>query len=319
MTQNGCIFQVVCTAIVLWDHLSTFDLEVELIWKKKWSLVQLLYFVNRYVGGAAFIYATNLLLWVPDPAFLTICPSFGKVQTWLSITTLGAMQGIMVHRIISMYRHERKILICLLAAFALEFTACVIMGSFSITRSNFPVIYNQTLRTCIPSIPAWFPALWYMMMVFDLAIFILAVWEGMRFARESRARARSPETSEIFHGTRWMKERSLLRVLLRDSIVFPFIGLLMCVFNSLAWYKLPLGALQYTMNIQAAGYPILGCRLILNLRESYYQPFAEEVAVSTKSMPQFTPDYTPQLEQFEMPTTISRTSEGILVSLPSTR
>lgn len=42
----------------------------------------------------------------------------------------------MVHRIISMYRHERKILICLLAAFALEFTACVIMGSFSITRSN---------------------------------------------------------------------------------------------------------------------------------------------------------------------------------------
>lgn len=82
---------------------------------------------------------------------------------------------------------------------------------------------------------------------------------------------------------------------------------------------LKLGALQYTMNIQAAGYPILGCRLILNLRESYYQPFAEEVAVSTKSMPQFTPDYTPQLEQFEMPTTISRTSEGILVSLPSTR
>ncbi|KAJ2933030.1 hypothetical protein H1R20_g4069, partial [Candolleomyces eurysporus] len=313
---NGTLFQV-----------STFDLEVELIWKKKLSLAQILYFVNRYVGDALFLYGTAVLLWVPDGAyfqrlcvsylsspfpslsdpwtwlkfqmsvlllkslypvqtFLTLLSStgqsFGTVQTFLSVTTLGAMQGIMVHRIVSMYRHERKILIGLAGTFIVEMSAACILAGLSVRLAGAPVELSETLRSCIPvDMVAWSSALWFLMMIFDFLIFLLAAREGIRYRREALARQRSPETSEILANTRWSKEKSLLRILLRDSIIFPFIGLLMCMFNTLAWYVLPLGALQYTMNISAMGSPILGCRLILNLRDAYYRPFADELRNST--------------------------------------
>ncbi|RXW24244.1 hypothetical protein EST38_g1627 [Candolleomyces aberdarensis] len=44
------------TTVVVYDHLSTLDLEIELIWKKKWSLIQILFIINRYVPDAAFLY-----------------------------------------------------------------------------------------------------------------------------------------------------------------------------------------------------------------------------------------------------------------------
>jgi hypothetical protein len=39
---------------------------------------------------------------------------------------------------------------------------------------------------------------------------------------------------------------------------------------------LQLGGIQYMMTITAAASPILGCRLILHLRDAYYRPFASE-------------------------------------------
>lgn len=308
ITYGGLLFQVACTAAVLWDHVSTLDLEVELIWKKKWSLAQGLYFINRYVGDLMFIYATALMLWIPNEPFKLLCISFGKVQTWLSILSLGAMQGIMVHRIVSMYQQKRAILAVLLAAFLLELVAAIVIGVYSTRENGIPLFYdtvNGTLRTCIPSIPPWFWGLWMLLMVFDFLIFVLAIWEGLQFRKESQARLRSRQMNEIMVGTRY-KERSLLRILLRDSIIFPFIGLLMCISNALAWHVLPLGVLQYTMNISAAGYPILGCRLILNLRESYYRPFADELRHETQSGPDATPPdlelHTPQDDEvYEMP------------------
>lgn len=36
------------------------------------------------------------------------------------------------------------------------------------------------------------------------------------------------------------------------------------------------GALVYTLGAGAALTPILGCRLVLNLRDAYYKPFATE-------------------------------------------
>ncbi|KAJ2922514.1 hypothetical protein H1R20_g14575, partial [Candolleomyces eurysporus] len=44
------------TTVVVYDHLSTLDLEIELVWKKKWTLIQILFIINRYVPDAAFLY-----------------------------------------------------------------------------------------------------------------------------------------------------------------------------------------------------------------------------------------------------------------------
>ncbi|KAF8902770.1 hypothetical protein CPB84DRAFT_1775417 [Gymnopilus junonius] len=45
---------------VIYDHLTTLDEEVEHVWKRsRWSVVQVLFFVNRYAGDAMQLYAAT--------------------------------------------------------------------------------------------------------------------------------------------------------------------------------------------------------------------------------------------------------------------
>ncbi|KAH6909752.1 hypothetical protein BKA70DRAFT_1274675 [Coprinopsis sp. MPI-PUGE-AT-0042] len=47
ISQLGLYIQTAATVACIYDHLTTLDLEIELIWKRKISLVQVLYFVVR--------------------------------------------------------------------------------------------------------------------------------------------------------------------------------------------------------------------------------------------------------------------------------
>jgi hypothetical protein len=80
-----------------------------------------------------------------------------------------------------------------------------------------------------------------------------------------------------------------------------------------------LGALQYTMNISAMGSPILGCRLILNLRDAYYRPFADEFRNSTLRgkeilhSPERSPERSPHNEHFpDLPTPAMRQEDSMI-------
>lgn len=50
--QCVAYIQVAVTIAVFYDHFTTFDLEVELIWKKKWTFVTVLFIINGYFGEA---------------------------------------------------------------------------------------------------------------------------------------------------------------------------------------------------------------------------------------------------------------------------
>ncbi|EAU82649.2 hypothetical protein CC1G_07931 [Coprinopsis cinerea okayama7 len=60
---------VAATSIALYDHITTLDLEVELIWKKKFSVVQLLFILSRYSGDALFLHGTAYQLWLKGDVF----------------------------------------------------------------------------------------------------------------------------------------------------------------------------------------------------------------------------------------------------------
>jgi len=54
----------------IWDYILTFRLEVDLVWKSKWSFMNGLYLVQRYLP---FIDTIGFLLYcwsVPFPVFL---------------------------------------------------------------------------------------------------------------------------------------------------------------------------------------------------------------------------------------------------------
>ncbi|KAG2004846.1 hypothetical protein CC2G_003356 [Coprinopsis cinerea AmutBmut pab1-1] len=59
VVQNGLYWQVAATTAVLYDHVTTLDLEVELVWRRKWTFVQVLFVVNRYLGDALFVHGAT--------------------------------------------------------------------------------------------------------------------------------------------------------------------------------------------------------------------------------------------------------------------
>ncbi|KAG2012910.1 hypothetical protein CC2G_009859 [Coprinopsis cinerea AmutBmut pab1-1] len=301
ISQSTLYLQMSATIVVLWDHITTLDLEVELIWKKKPSLVQLLYFINRYGGDALFLphniergsihssvslsYSSLPLLDIAMCApFPDVGPSGRHVQSWLSMITLWSMQGIIINRVWCMYRYSKPILVLLLVAFFSQIVASSIVVALDTSYHVIvPMLPNQSF--CISD--GWLPWFWIFLcfiIAFDTLIFVLALLEAVRYLHSTRPppelkrRRRQKRTFLGMLISPWVTRGSLIRVLLRDSILFPFLGLAMTILCLLSWLEvLRWGSIQVTMVLNALASPILGSRLIINLRDAYYQPFAEEV------------------------------------------
>ncbi|KAJ2912639.1 hypothetical protein MD484_g7771, partial [Candolleomyces efflorescens] len=302
--RNGNLFWIAATVVVLYDHLSTLDLEIELVWKKKWSLVQVLFLINRYLPDAGFLYGA----FVVGVTLSSVFTFYSLIWSILFAQVPIAFEGPnMVFRssfefnarIICMYRKKPNILYGLSTFWVVNFTVGVVFcgftmvtvnrknlklilafGSFSL--SSVPIFITNTIRTCVPlNLPSWSLANWCLMLAFDLTVFVFAVSEGIRYLRDNTEVSDRRGPRRLLVMSKWAKQGRMIRILLRDSIVFPFIGLTISVFNILAWLKLKrgtlqFGAIQYMMTITAAASPILGCRLILHLRDAYYRPFANE-------------------------------------------
>ncbi|TEB12275.1 hypothetical protein FA13DRAFT_1805969 [Coprinellus micaceus] len=295
---DGSYFYYAAWVVLMYDHLSMLDMEVELIWVRilkndgHWS--KFFFIINRYIPDVSFIYGVALMTWLPDDVFSKQCPHLSRVQTWMSLIALQAMQrylpllyyvfvpfyltsltppAIMVHRIICMYRYKRILTIYIVTGFVCNLLAGFIIAGNSMHVMNTPIFFGRHLAdvcaTQLPRLGRW--QSWFLMLAFEIVVFSLAAFEGVRFFRESKF------SRDLNIVTRGRKGHSLMYILMRDSIVFPLIGLLLSFINILAFYVFPMSAMQYTFTTTAALTPILGCRLILHLRDAYYQPFSDEI------------------------------------------
>lgn len=194
------------------------------------------------------------------------------------------MQAIMVHRIACMARNNKVLVTCLMIGFASSVIVAFVLAGLAMKVLNTPFFWTPTTRACIPlRLEPSSVGMWFNMLAFETVILGLAIAEGIQYMRETR----------IMHGmsdvtTRkreWTKEGSLVHIMLRDSIIFPLIGLTLTLANIIASYAFYGLAVGYTITTVAAASPILGCRLILHLRDAYYQPFSDEVEGNTMRMP----------------------------------
>ncbi|EAU81569.2 hypothetical protein CC1G_02585 [Coprinopsis cinerea okayama7 len=137
---------------------------------------------------------------------------------------------------------------------------------------------------CVPrDVPDFLWVFWCFVAAFDSLVCALALWEGIGFVRRRRrrsAREREAENADSDLDSvvlSLQRPPNLLRVLLRDSMIAPFITFIVCPLNLLAIVTtLPptLSALVFQVTPMVP--PLLGCRMILNLRGAYYRPFDEE-------------------------------------------
>ncbi|PPR00711.1 hypothetical protein CVT24_000999 [Panaeolus cyanescens] len=260
---------VALATAVIYDHITTLDQEIELIWQRpKFSFVQFLFLVARYVGDFVPIcmYSFSRAWGVLDSGWAGM--RHMQIQAWSNLAVVWAMEGIMMFRISVMYRHSRRIVFWLLGAFTLEVASLVFIQVYA-SRSDTSIgTFSTRMRFCAPDYPAdWYLLIWVPIITHEIFMLCFVVWKGIEYYSQRHAY----ETAEKARGT-----GSLMHVLFRDSIFFPLIALVICAANFLGWLTLPIGYSQIGVSISAFAARFLGCRLVLNLREVYYHPFEEE-------------------------------------------
>ncbi|KDR69340.1 hypothetical protein GALMADRAFT_256190 [Galerina marginata CBS 339.88] len=260
----------------IYDHLTTLDDEIELIWKRpRWSPVQYLFLVNRYAGDAMQFYS----------AFVFVRHIMGHTHQngnplnillgYLVTVVLGSMQGIMVYRVSSMYSHKRKIIYFLAVSLVLEVTFVIFVQLYAY-KFNTPVPDPAPgVHLCSQnSWPSFMYTVWIPIAIFEFVVLSLSLSLAIKYYQSVKDLPAIRPTAIPWHNS-----DSLLYILLRDSITFPFICLTICIVNFFIWMLLPYLAVQISFTVASFAPCIIGSRLIINLREAYYKPFIEECNV----------------------------------------
>ncbi|CAA7270402.1 unnamed protein product [Cyclocybe aegerita] len=253
----------------LYDHIITLDAEIDHIWlrRSKITLVRVLFLINRYMGEVALLYTAVSLLYNTDTGPNRVSREPMKFVGWAGSTVLWSMQGIMAFRISSMYHHKRAIIATLCAGIATEIITIIVILS---------IAFSNTLPSPIPSfIPVcgldqasglyWY--YWIPVFFFECLMFSLALRKAIEYSGGFRGIKNSVISA---------RQRPIIYVLFRDSITFPFLALSLCTINFIAFRFIPATAIQASVILSIFIARILGCRLLLNLREAYYGAFGDE-------------------------------------------
>ncbi|KAF9470252.1 hypothetical protein BDN70DRAFT_998992 [Pholiota conissans] len=287
---------------MIFDYITTLDIEIE-VNRPKWKIPQGLFFLNRYVGIGWQIYTASFLLRNIGVAseerdtYVHIHlknagagATYNLINALFGFVTFFAVHGIMICRVSSMYAHDRTILRILLTGFAVECTSYLVIQVpvwyYSRRLTDSDILIPNPVGFCgREKFPSWIFIAWIPLVLFECLICTLAVALGFRYYREAGSHGMFPNLPNS------SRTSPLLFILLRDSIVFPFIFSLSCILNLVSYYLLSIGLRPATMHatflLPAVLSGLLGPRLILNLRESYYEPYEQELnfRIETLTMP----------------------------------
>ncbi|KAJ3561652.1 hypothetical protein NP233_g10064 [Leucocoprinus birnbaumii] len=249
--QHYC--QLIALIITFYDHALTFDKEVELIWKKRWSKSRVFYLLCRYVGNILITWETFGVWSVRSVAYLAV------------VCTL-ITQLIMRFRIQALYNNNQSLSRVLFGVMIGEIITLTTIGLVSmqkmeVTSEPLPGIYQCTQV----KFPSWSWLFWLPILFFDSLLFGLAIGIVIQSWRQLRRE----KLSKLSLGS------SLMAILLRDNFGYFFFAFGIYLLTTIIWttaetryFSIPAG---FSFSITT----VLGSRLILNLCDAYYSPLNE--------------------------------------------
>ncbi|KAF7776365.1 hypothetical protein Agabi119p4_4758 [Agaricus bisporus var. burnettii] len=253
--------QIAGFVFTFYDHVITFDQEIELIWKKRWSKSRTLYFFCRYFGNILVFWHTYVYMFQRPTDKVSLVGmrtnvAMAAVSTWIS-------QYILQSRVLALYQSD-YVSRFLYVAFCVEVIGLLIFTGLSIpklkvTSQPFPGVYHCTF-TEVPSYNFMF---WVSVMLFDTILFILALgliykwWFQPPLEETLRLRCSCP---------------TLVVILLRDNLGHCFsafalytITVVVCLTTDASYASIPPSFIYAVTTV-------MGTRLILNLCDAFHNP-----------------------------------------------
>jgi len=191
---------VAFVALVLYDHLITFDIEVERIWSLKWHLPKYLFLASRYIVPPLLLLTlAGTTLYPILPSFCTFIVHFHRSTQAISFVLA---ELVLLIRVSALYGHDKITRRVLVGLFVCQLLAVVVLTVF-VTKAFVVTISYEFIPGCSVSY-AWKEQFswWIPFICFDGILFILALVRTLSYRNKS------------LH---------TVRVLARDSIVYYLI------------------------------------------------------------------------------------------------
>ncbi|KAF8879473.1 hypothetical protein BD779DRAFT_1628048 [Infundibulicybe gibba] len=265
-------------AMYIWDFCITIQDEVEYFWKSPWSLIKILYLLNRYFKIPSFVLAVYVVM--HNGSEKTMCSVVGIAAAVTSALGLLIVQAILQVRLYALYR--RSDLPCLVfiqwltkcitnpdkfvsavvgVLYGIQVAAVFVLIGFIMNHGivNYPEsqdVLPTFLQSCeVAPVPSYFYALGIPYIIFDLTIFVLAASRSLQDYLSLPAGIRSG--------------KRLIGIMLRDSIIVFVITFLFNVANTLTWEYAPhdlYGVIIYWVPLVPT---VVANRMLVNLKESH--------------------------------------------------
>ncbi|KZO95669.1 hypothetical protein CALVIDRAFT_564703 [Calocera viscosa TUFC12733] len=254
---------------LIYDHILTLSREVELIWKSSFSLVKLLFLVNRYsVLGVMLMqtwsmsgFANGLNDHVPCLYhYLDIFSAGGSCRTlffavsvWQLVSGGGISPFLLFLRVWSIYGRTRTVQVVVGGLCAANFVAILIAASVNIWGLLRNVYYAPQVNRCVcTELPPWMWTIWVAPLLYETVIFGMIAYKTWAHMRED-------------------VQTPIITTLWRDGILYYVVLVAVRIYTILAWIVAPPSLFFMAIYLMLATITTMASRTILHLRAAARQ------------------------------------------------
>ncbi|EIW78512.1 hypothetical protein CONPUDRAFT_83887 [Coniophora puteana RWD-64-598 SS2] len=269
--QASKFSQVAAAVLAIYDHALTLDEEIRLVWNKPFSLVSLLYYINRYVGDILVI--LDAILYVNTFFSVDLCRDFLQISIWGPFITVWATQLIMQLRLYAMFGKSKKLLAFILPLLIAEIggiVAVLILYVRTMAYTNSPLppeisllLPTLNLRMCAAtSDERLLTAVYVPLFGYEAVMFMLALVALVR--KYGAGRRQGFERGARLNAT--------VNLLMQSSIAYFFVYFVACAVAVGMYLGLPFTYAEVLNSFLTVASIILGSRLVLSFRAYNYRP-----------------------------------------------
>ncbi|KAI0331206.1 hypothetical protein GY45DRAFT_1249280 [Cubamyces sp. BRFM 1775] len=248
--------------------------EVELIWKKRWSVIKFAFLWHRYFGLLCVIlqvYGQHRIDVPYSP--LWACSFWFYWETWGYCAVLFTSEAVLLLWIHVVYNKNRLILLTMSVFYAVEVASVLTILTFSFEHFEAHVSgFLGDVEYCImEQPPRIFQMLWVPILAYDTLLLLLFLWRGCR--------------STLCCNRKFSDHDSLLDMVYRHSLL-NFLAIFGTYLScAVIWLSSPIGLYQIPVSF-ALALSITNCtRLLLNIRRAYYTGTGDSLLFNIRDIP----------------------------------
>ncbi|KAG2144277.1 hypothetical protein DEU56DRAFT_900131 [Suillus clintonianus] len=237
--------------LLVYDYLLTFKYEFFYIWKAPWTVVKILFLLNRYgnlIGQTAIRLEEAGLLAHGSQLF---CQRFAIFTTCFMFISTESIHILVLVRAWAIWGTRKRVTTILIWSYMLYVIMLLAGSANTLHISHIPYLHLDMIQVCVAEMPKYVWLIYVGSFILDAVLFILTTRSLWKYSREFRA----------------LYPSELLHVLFRDAILFFIASMFSNALTVASWTayrdnpKYFLGKGFATPLLSVAGQ-----RLVLNLR-----------------------------------------------------